>query len=181
MQLKQKPVLGYVADMRVIPIPILGSSKNYAYLLASKTGKAAAIDPAEPETVLQHAEKEGLTVDTVLTTHKHWDHAGGNDKIKKLVKGIKVIGGVNDNVQGATEDVKDGDCFNYNEIYVECIETPFHTMGHICYLCKSDCSDHNTRGEIYQPFSQDRGTSIAEICWLKRSCRGSGKASEGKR
>lgn len=52
------------------------------------------------------------------------DHAGGNDKIKSLVKGIRVIGGVNDNVQGATETVKDGDSFDYNEIIIECIETP---------------------------------------------------------
>lgn len=44
--------------------------------------------------------------------------------MKKLVKGIKVIGGVNDNVQGATETVSDGTRFDYNEISVECIETP---------------------------------------------------------
>ena len=44
--------------------------------------------------------------------------------MKKLVKGITVIGGVNDNVQGATQTVGDGDHFNYNEISIECIETP---------------------------------------------------------
>ena len=52
------------------------------------------------------------------------DHAGGNDKIKKLVKGIEVIGGVHDNVQGATRSVKDGEKFDYHEIEVECLETP---------------------------------------------------------
>jgi len=127
--------------MRVITVPVLGDSKNYSYLLVSDTGKAAAVDPAEPQTLLDAAEKEGVTIDTVLTTHKHWDHAGGNDKIKKLVEGIEVIGGVNDNVQGATKTVVDGERFHYHEIKVECIETPFHTMGHICFLCKSGSSE----------------------------------------
>lgn len=127
--------------MRVVTVPVLGDSKNYSYLLVSNSGKAAAVDPAEPETLLEAARNEGVTIDTVLTTHKHWDHAGGNDKMKKLVEGIQVIGGVKDNVQGATRNVADGDCFDYHEIKVECIETPFHTMGHICFLCSSESSE----------------------------------------
>ena len=40
--------------------------------LVSNSGKAAAVDPAEPEKLLAAAEKEGVAIDTVLTTHKHW-------------------------------------------------------------------------------------------------------------
>jgi hypothetical protein len=44
--------------------------------------------------------------------------------MKKLVQGLEVVGGVNDNVQGATKTVSDGERFDYHEIKVECIETP---------------------------------------------------------
>lgn len=147
--------------------------------LVDKSNHAAAVDPAEPETIVEAAKREGVTVDTVLTTHKHWcaylflvipafrfgytmgyifatisacvlqkyrsslspktskakddiefalplcrDHAGGNDKFKQLVPGVKVIGGVNDNCQGATETVADGDEFDWHDIHIKCIETP---------------------------------------------------------
>ena len=41
------------------------------YRLCDKSGKAAAIDPAEPDKILAAAEKEGVSIDAVLTTHKH--------------------------------------------------------------------------------------------------------------
>lgn len=37
------------------------------------------------------------------------DHAGGNEKIKELVPGIKVYGGSVDNVKGCTDKVDNGD------------------------------------------------------------------------
>lgn len=37
------------------------------------------------------------------------DHAGGNDKIKQLVPGIKVYGGSVDDVKGCTDKVDNGD------------------------------------------------------------------------
>jgi hydroxyacylglutathione hydrolase len=167
--------------MRVITVPVLGDSKNYSYLLVSDSGKAAAVDPAEPETLLEAAKKEGVTIDTVLTTHKHWDHAGGNDKIKKLVSGIEVIGGKNENVQGATRAVADGERFNYHEISVECIETPFHTMGHICYLCKASSAEDLVFtgdtlfvagcGRFFEGTPQDAHTALGKLARLPGSTR----------
>ena len=36
------------------------------------------------------------------------DHAGGNEKLKELVPGIKVYGGSKDNVKGCTDVVENG-------------------------------------------------------------------------
>ncbi len=94
------------------------------YRLVDRHGRAAAVDPAEPQKVLDAAAREGVTVATVLTTHKHWDHAGGNDKMKQLCPGIEVIGGVNDHVQGATRTVADGERLRLGDVDVTCIETP---------------------------------------------------------
>jgi hydroxyacylglutathione hydrolase len=51
-------------------------SDNYAYLLIDdKTLKAAAIDPYDVPKVKAAAEKEGVDLVAVLTTHHHFDHA----------------------------------------------------------------------------------------------------------
>ena len=56
--------------MRVKIVPVL--SDNYAYLLVAKDGTTAAVDPVEPSKIISAAEREGLKVDCVLTTHHHW-------------------------------------------------------------------------------------------------------------
>ena len=56
--------------MKVTPVPVL--SDNYSYLLTANDGTTAAIDPAEPSKVITAAEREGLKISSVLTTHHHW-------------------------------------------------------------------------------------------------------------
>jgi glyoxylase-like metal-dependent hydrolase (beta-lactamase superfamily II) len=63
--------------MRVVTVPIL--EDNYAYLvICEETQTAAAVDPADAKAVVAAAAHEGVTISHVLTTHCHWDHAGGN-------------------------------------------------------------------------------------------------------
>lgn len=119
--------------MKIVHIPCL--EDNYAYLIIDETSKeAAAVDPVEPEKVLKTATQHGVHLKLVLTTHHHWDHAGGNDKIKQLVPGIKVYGGSVDNVQGCTTKVENGDKISLGEdIKILSLHTPSHTKGHISY------------------------------------------------
>ena len=51
------------------------------------TNEAFIVDPVEPETVLQAVKDENVNLTTVLTTHHHWDHAGGNKKLLQLNPG----------------------------------------------------------------------------------------------
>ncbi|CBZ30451.1 conserved hypothetical protein [Leishmania mexicana MHOM/GT/2001/U1103] len=80
-----------VRGVTVVPIPIFGD--NYAYLIVSmQTHKVAAVDPADPEMVLRIMEslraqlRVPLQLTEVLTTHKHWDHAGGNELLATFSK-----------------------------------------------------------------------------------------------
>lgn len=41
----------------------------------------------------------GATVTTILTTHKHWDHASGNTAMGKLLPDVPVLGGAIDKVR----------------------------------------------------------------------------------
>ena len=46
-------------------------------------------------------EQEGVRLTTVLTTHHHWDHAGGNKEMVAKRPDLAVIGG-DDRIDGVT-------------------------------------------------------------------------------
>ncbi|XP_047389872.1 hydroxyacylglutathione hydrolase, mitochondrial isoform X3 [Sciurus carolinensis] len=78
--------------MKVELLPAL--TDNYMYLIIDKdTREAAIVDPVQPQKVVETVRKLGVKLTTVLTTHHHWDHAGGNEKLVKLEPGLKVYGG----------------------------------------------------------------------------------------
>jgi hydroxyacylglutathione hydrolase len=49
---------------------------------------------------------------------------------------LEIIGSEVDNVEGCSRYVKDGEEFELDEIKILCLETPGHTMGHICYYAQ---------------------------------------------
>lgn len=62
------------------------------------------------------------------------DHAGGNDKIKELVPGIKVYGGSIDNVRGCTDKVENGDKISLGaDINVLSLHTPWYATVNLIY------------------------------------------------
>ncbi|XP_010278945.1 PREDICTED: hydroxyacylglutathione hydrolase cytoplasmic [Nelumbo nucifera] len=116
-------------------LPVLCLEDNYSYIIIDETSKeAAVVDPVEPEKILRVAAENGVDLKLVLTTHHHWDHAGGNNEIKKLVPGIKVYGGLVDNVKGCTDKLQHGDKLKLGrDIDILSLHTPCHTKGHISY------------------------------------------------
>ncbi|KAL9689154.1 hypothetical protein QQ045_033587 [Rhodiola kirilowii] len=127
--------------MKIIYVPCL--EDNYSYIIIDDaTKEAALVDPVEPEKVLKVANEHGASPKMVLTTHHHWDHAGGNDKIKELVPGIKVFGGSIDNVRGCTDKVDNGDKLSLGaNLAILCLHTPCHTNGHISYYVTGEEQD----------------------------------------
>lgn len=126
------------ANMRVELLPAL--SDNYMYLLIDVESKeAAVVDPVEPIVVIEAARKHGVNLTTVLTTHHHWDHAGGNNKLLKLMPSLKVCGG-DDRVDGLTKKVSHSTSFKLGSLNIKCLFTPCHTTGHICYYVTQDNS-----------------------------------------
>ncbi|CAE8594392.1 unnamed protein product, partial [Polarella glacialis] len=106
------------------------------YLLIDDESKTAmAVDPAEAHLVLDRAKQEGVQVVAVLTTHHHYDHAGGNAEMVKQVLDIKVFGGRLDKVAACTDFLDHDDRFALGKIEVRALHTPGHTKGSISFYC----------------------------------------------
>jgi len=125
--------------MTILPVPVL--TDNYAYILYDQvTGVGAAVDPAEPQKVLAAAQKAGVTITTILTTHHHGDHAGGNELMCKLVPGLTVVG-ADDRIPSLNHRVNDGDTVKVGAITVTCRFTPCHTSGHVLFIAQGNQQD----------------------------------------
>ncbi|EJT98443.1 Metallo-hydrolase/oxidoreductase [Dacryopinax primogenitus] len=122
--------------MRVVPVP--NQADNYAYLLIDEaTKRAAVVDPYDVSKVARYAQKEGVEIESVLTTHHHHDHSGGNLEYVREYPGVPVFGG-STAVPALTKKVADGDEFSVGEdISVKCLATPCHTQDSICYYATS--------------------------------------------
>ncbi|XP_025190731.1 hydroxyacylglutathione hydrolase, mitochondrial isoform X1 [Melanaphis sacchari] len=116
-------------------------SDNFMYLLIDNSSKEAAIvDPVAPDVVWDAVRKENVKLTTVLTTHHHWDHAGGN---KELINSntndqLTVIGG-DDRIDGLTIMIDThGVDVQLGSLNIKCLCTPCHTTGHVCYYVNEE-------------------------------------------
>lgn len=126
--------------MKVKLLPAL--QDNYMYMIiCEETREAALVDPVEPDKCLKAAREENVTLTHVLTTHHHWDHAGGNEEIIAKNKNLIICGG-DDRINGLNKKVEEGDRIKIGRLDITCIGTPCHTSGHMSYLveCPSSAS-----------------------------------------
>ena len=115
--------------------------RNFNYLIAcAQTGEALAIDPLDHGKCLAAAKAKGWQITQILNTHEHHDHTGGNDAVVAAT-GAKVLahfrtGG---RIRGVDRGVKAGDVIRVGKtVELECLDTPGHTMCHICLRSHTD-------------------------------------------
>lgn len=115
--------------------------RNFNYLIACpETGDALAIDPLEFKKCLAVAEDRGWTITQILNTHEHGDHTGGNRGLVKAT-GAKIIAHRNarNRIPDIHRGVGAGDVIKVgSSVELECLDTPGHTMCHICLLSHTD-------------------------------------------
>ena len=115
--------------------------RNYNYLIACpESGEALAIDPLDHEKCLNAARVRGWQITQVLNTHEHHDHTGGNAAVVAAT-GAKVIAHhrAGSRIAGVDRGVKAGDVIKVGRtVELECMDTPGHTMCHICLRSHGD-------------------------------------------
>ena len=147
--------------------------RNFNYLIACpETGDAIAIDPLDYKKCLAAARENGWVITQVLNTHEHGDHTGGNKAMVKAT-GAKILAHENagGRIPNMDRGVGAGDIVNVgSSVELECLDTPGHTMSHICLLSHTDqpalfsgdtlfnagagnCHNGGHPNELYETFS----------------------------
>ncbi|XP_068185419.1 probable hydrolase PNKD [Antennarius striatus] len=122
-----------VNGIKIIPISVL--SDNYSYLIIDTASSiAVVVDPADPEKVQAVLREEGVTLEAILCTHKHWDHSGGNKELRRFHSSCRVYGSAVDNIPGLTHPLSHMDSVTFGRIHFKALFTPGHTVGHMIYL-----------------------------------------------
>lgn len=182
------PSDGGVCHVHAVPC----LTDNFCYVLVSeglgearshnglRQGLAAVVvdpcDAAAVEEALEHIAETfyagygGLRLEGVLCTHKHWDHAGGNEELAArasqtqsctdsatesesqdvtapqllhFAEKLKVFGGLEDDVPGCTDPVQHLDCIEIANLSFQAIGAPGHTQGSVMFrlACKAQPSE----------------------------------------
>lgn len=139
--------------LQVAIIPVTPFQQNCSLVWCTRTMRGALIDPGgEVERLLGAARQQGVTIDKVLLTHGHLDHAGGAAAVKRAL-GVPIEGPHQDDLflleaiaeQGERYGLKgaesclpdrwleDGDTVSVGEITIGVRHCPGHTPGHVVF------------------------------------------------
>jgi len=151
--------------------------RNFNYLVAcAETGDALAIDPLDFRKCLAVAADRGWSITKILNTHEHGDHTGGNAGLVAAT-GAEVIAHANagNRIPGMDRGVGAGDLIRVGStVELECLDTPGHTMSHICLLSRTgqsalfsgdtlfnagagNCHNGGHPEELYETFTRQLG------------------------
>lgn len=124
--------------LNILQLPVLND--NYIYLLHDPvSGETAAVDPAVAQPVLDVLDQKGWQLTTILNTHHHGDHVGGNLELKQKT-GCTVIAALSDQhrIPGFDRGVVEGDVITLGKHSARVVSTPGHTSGHVVYHFADD-------------------------------------------
>jgi len=115
--------------------------RNFNYLIVCpETGEALAVDPLDHNKCLTAAKANGWQITQVVNTHEHQDHTGGNDAViaatgAKLLAHANAVG----KIDGIDRGLVAGDIIKVGKtVELESLDTPGHTMSHVCLLSHTD-------------------------------------------
>ena len=124
--------------MKIKIIPCL--KDNYSYLIIDEENSiACVVDPSEADPIIKYLENTQIKLKFILNTHHHYDHVGGNQKLKEKY-GASIVGyeGDKERIPGIDILVNDQQTWIYKNFEAKIIHIPGHTLGHICFYFHKD-------------------------------------------
>ena len=116
--------------------PINAFSDNYIWLIQTNEGNTL-VDPGDSKPIISTIDKLGITIDDILITHHHFDHIGGLESLKPLIKG-SVIGPKNNAIDLLDKHVGEGDIIESIGLEFSVFEVPGHTLDHIAFYSETE-------------------------------------------
>ena len=137
-------------------VPVTAFEQNCSVLWCQDTKKAAVVDPGgDLEKVLAVVKKHALTLDKILITHAHIDHAGATADLAEKA-GVDIIGPHKDDlfwIDGLPQQsqmfgfpparkftptrwLNDGDQVELGNVVLDVYLCPGHTPGHVIFFNK---------------------------------------------
>jgi glyoxylase-like metal-dependent hydrolase (beta-lactamase superfamily II) len=141
-------------SLRVAVVPVTPFQQNCSVLWDPATMKGAIVDPGgELDAVLAVLEREGITLEKILLTHAHVDHAGATAELQRRT-GVPIEGpheGDRFWIEGLAEQARmfgiasegafepdrwlvDGDRVALGSLELEVHHCPGHTPGHVVFF-----------------------------------------------
>ncbi len=143
--------------MKAVVVPVTPFVQNCTVLWCEETMKGAAVDPGgEVGKILHAVEQHGVTLENILITHGHLDHAGGAADLSEQA-GLPIEGPhkedkflidtLEDQAQqfgaGPTRIfvpdrwLDEGDTVGFGNVEMDVIHCPGHTPGHVVFFHKA--------------------------------------------
>jgi hydroxyacylglutathione hydrolase len=111
-------------------------SDNYGFLCRDPaSGRTACIDTPDAQAILRELERLGWSLDLILNTHWHPDHAGGNAALQAATGARIVAPPEVARLSAIDRVVVDGDVVELGATRFEVLDVGGHTAGHIAYHC----------------------------------------------
>ena len=111
---------------------------NFGVLIHDpQSGATASIDAPEAAAVEAALGATGWGLTDILVTHHHNDHTAGVAELKHKHK-CRVVGPKSDKFRNVDETVGEGGTVKVGNLTARVLETPGHTLDHICYIFDSE-------------------------------------------
>ena len=140
--------------MKLEVVPVTAFQQNCSVLWCERTRRAAIVDPGgDLERVLKVIELHGLTLEKILITHAHLDHAGATAElarryslpiegphpgdqfwIDQMPAQAKMFGFPPCEAFAPTRWLQQGDQVTVGELEFEVRHCPGHTPGHVVFF-----------------------------------------------
>lgn len=131
-------------------LPLLAFSDNYIWIIKEKDRPQVwAVDPGDAKVVSEYCQNESFTLSGILLTHHHKDHTGGVAELKRQYQ--CPVYGPEHLKDLVTHPMHEGDRVTIFSREFIVLETPGHTLDHLCYFSESQppillCGDTLFRG-----------------------------------
>lgn len=119
--------------LEVFTLPTLAD--NYNFIIHDEvTGTVAVVDPSGFNPTHRFLKERGWPLHSILNTHQHPDHVGGNLALKEKYS-CQILGSQYDKnrIPGLDQTLQEGDVVSLGTLEAQVLFTPGHTLGHIVY------------------------------------------------